>query len=365
MTSVPLLDVFTELRRRDFPIGIREYDDMLRALDNGLAGSRAQLVFVCQTLWAKNKAECEEVAEVIERRLPVRPGEPAVRRAVDEAAGMGQGILERGSQALDRMGEKVTRMIPTVRRKAVPGAAQEGGGEPGYSTGPIVLPKMHYKLTRDIDWVGSLPITRRQMKRAWQYYRRMARRGPAVEFDIDGTLARIHREGVLIEPVLVPRRVNRARLLVLADVGGSMVPFRAVVGHLIASAASGNFAATGVYYFHDVPDQAVFATPWLAGPVPLADVCARFSGDGVMIVSDGGAARGNRDPVRVQKTVAVLEKIRAFTSHIAWLNPMPTSRWPRSSAEEIRVRSRVPMFPLERTGLDRAVDAMRGMARAV
>ena len=77
MTSVPLLDVFTELRRRDFPIGIREYDDMLRALDNGLAASRAQLVFLCQTLWAKNKAECEEVAEVIERRLHNSRGEIA------------------------------------------------------------------------------------------------------------------------------------------------------------------------------------------------------------------------------------------------------------------------------------------------
>ena len=143
-----------------------------------------------------------------------------------------------------------------------------------------------------------------------------------------------------------------------------MVPFRSVVGHLLDSARGGGFARIGIYYFHDIPEEVVFCEPWLGDPVPLEAACEPYRGAGLLIVSDGGAARGNRDAERVEKTVAAIEALRRFSPHLAWLNPMPPSRWTRSSAGSIQVMGRIPMFPLDRAGLDRAVDVLRGRRRA-
>ena len=67
----PLLDVFLELRQREFPLGVREYLLALDALACGLGvGSREDLVFVCQTLWAKSVEEQLHVKDVLDRLLP-------------------------------------------------------------------------------------------------------------------------------------------------------------------------------------------------------------------------------------------------------------------------------------------------------
>jgi uncharacterized protein with von Willebrand factor type A (vWA) domain len=42
----------------------------------------------------------------------------------------------------------------------------------------------------------------------------------------------------------------------------------------------------------------------------------------------------------------------------AWLNPMPNHRWRNTTAEEIA--RFVPMFEMNRRGLDAAIDILRG-----
>jgi hypothetical protein len=270
----------------------------------------------------------------------------------------------RAQNAAEKAGEKLGHIVRTIRRRQPAATGAPSAANTLQSGGPIMLPKVNYSAGRDIDWAGSLPVTRRQMKRAWQYYRRMARAGPPVEIDLERTLQRVEREGVLVQPVLRPRRVNHARLLILADEGGSMAPFRGVIAPLLSSARTVGFARTGVYYFHDIPESTVFARPWLGDSVALAEACHAFLGAGILIVSDAGAARGNRDPARVSRTMAALDCLRSFSPHVAWLNPMPQFRWARSSAAEIRQQGRVAMFPLDRAGLDRAVDVLRGRRSA-
>ena len=357
----PLLEVFLELRRREFPLGIPEYEALLAAMQGGLASSRSELEFLCQTLWAKSRAEQAEVREVLSRWLPPLPDDRAIEQALIEVESEAASPLRKGARkAAEKAGEKLGRLVRTVRRKQPAANDEPSAANTLQSGGPLMLPKVDYSAGRAIDWVGSLPVTRRQMKRAWQYYRRMARAGPPVEIDLDRTLQRVEREGVLVQPVLRPRRVNHARLLILADEGGSMAPFRGVIAPLLNSAQTVGFARTGVYHFHDIPESTVFAKPWLSDPVALATACHLFRGAGILIVSDAGAARGNRDATRVARTVAALDCLRSFSPHVVWLNPMPQFRWTRSSASEIRQQGRVAMFPLDRQGLDRAVDVLRG-----
>jgi uncharacterized protein with von Willebrand factor type A (vWA) domain len=213
------------------------------------------------------------------------------------------------------------------------------------------------------DLTGSLPVTYRQMHRAWRQYRRMARTGPPVELDAAATLARFARHGVLDAPVFVPRRRNRARALVLVDVHGSMVPFRHLTRALIRAAEHAGLARVDVRYFHDAPGGAVFLDDRLQDAQPLGDASAPFVDSGIMILSDAGAARRGHDPERVAVTATAIEQLRRVTPAIAWLNPVPAGRWPGTTAAAIRDRTEVAMFGFDRRGVQSVVDTMRGQVR--
>jgi len=56
--NLPLLDLFTRLREAGLPLGIGEYQLLLRALGGGFGVSdRADLKRLCQTLWIKSSEE--------------------------------------------------------------------------------------------------------------------------------------------------------------------------------------------------------------------------------------------------------------------------------------------------------------------
>ena len=80
--------------------------------------------------------------------------------------------------------------------------------------------------------VPQYPVTARTVAQVWRRMRRPARRGPAVELDVAETVAVRSRSGVTGPPVLVPVRRNVARLLLLVDSGGSMLPYQDFVSHI-------------------------------------------------------------------------------------------------------------------------------------
>jgi uncharacterized protein with von Willebrand factor type A (vWA) domain len=207
---------------------------------------------------------------------------------------------------------------------------------------------------------GDLPITRRHMNGAWRHYRRMQRRGVPTMIDVAATVAEMARTGIFLAPVLVPRRVNFARLLILQDEGGSMVPFRRITRPLLESALQGGLARVEVAWFHDVPGATLYRDNALNQPVAFERAVDPYREAAILIVSDGGAARGRLDPRRVTDTVNVLRLLRAVTQNIAWLNPTPRARWAGTTAGEIADAGAMPMFPLKRHGLDAAIDVLRG-----
>ncbi len=204
------------------------------------------------------------------------------------------------------------------------------------------------------------PVTRRQMKQSWRYLRRFVRDGPATELDIEGTVKQFARQGVLLQTVLMPRRVNRAQLLLLMDRDGSMIPFHELSRRLAETAAQGGrLAKADVYYFHNCSDKYIYQDPSCCEAKLLADILANYSSSaGVLIFSDAGAARGGWNQERIDLTQQFLQQLKQRVRYIAWLNPMPKSRWDSTSAGEIA--SLVPMFELSRQGLQGAISVLRG-----
>jgi uncharacterized protein with von Willebrand factor type A (vWA) domain len=118
-----------------------------------------------------------------------------------------------------------------------------------------------------------------------------------------------------------------------------------------------------VYYFHNCPQGYLYRDPQGVEGVPIANVFKQLQPRvaGVLIISDGGAIRGNCNARREEQTRQFLTRARQVTRKIAWLNPLPPQRWTKTTAAAIA--RQVPMFEFDRSGLERAVTVLRGRER--
>jgi hypothetical protein len=106
-------------------------------------------------------------------------------------------------------------------------------------------------------------------------------------------------------------------------------------------------------------DGIVYRDPGLTRPEALQPLLGGHPRDtATLIVGDAGAARGNCDPLRLLDTVAFLKAMRRRRLPVAWLNPAPRERWQATTAGYLA--RHVPQFPLDRPGLEQAVDVLRG-----
>lgn len=367
MNTRPLLALFQALRRRGFPLGISEYTLSLNALAKGVVGdSRWDVLFMIQTLWGKTREDQALIADLYNQLLP-REITPQVLESLESQSQPGEltppdsGDVRYTNPRLSENWERQSQMGDVVpdepaMANVLPFRSVGIDGDGTLDVPMLQDMVMHFSF----DFTGALPITRRQMKRAWRYYRRMQRTGLATELDIETTIRDMHRTGVLLKPGMVSRRVNTARVVIFVDEGGSMIPFRQLTTELLDTAERSGLAEVRIYTFYNLVRHMVRKNTQSREPVFLNRLLESVGGAGVLIVSDGGAARGNLDEDRVKTTIRFIERLRRAAPQVVWLNPVPQDRWRNTSADAIRTRSGVPMFPLDRTGLDAAIDALRG-----
>ena len=223
-------------------------------------------------------------------------------------------------------------------------------------------PKPNHNSSSVVDYC---PITSRQMKQCWRYLRRFVRAGPATELDIDSTVNRIGQNGFLLNPVLIPPRVNQTELLLLIDYGGSMVPFH-MFAHLLAKTAirGSRLGKVTVYYFHNVPTHHLYLDIARVKYKKIETIFNELhSSSKVIIFSDAGATRGSLSLSRYRQTWNILQSLHTYTHHIAWLNPLPKERWIETTADKISTI--VPMLEIDHKGLDTAIQILRGKYRSI
>lgn len=378
-SAAPLLDLFQELRARSFPLGVGDYLAGLRALADGVGvNSRDDLIFMCSVMWGKTREEQRQIVQVLGALLPARltTADIEALAAREDAAKAREPLKpdapphplpDTNVNAPKR--DAVTPPTPTAAHEAATASAGRRGGVlkttaggvgAGVSFAAVPTEGAEWRLDPKLDLTGTLPVTRRQVKTAWRYYRRMQRTGTPTELDVAATVERAYRQGVFLRPVLIPRRVNLARLLILADEGGSMVPFRRVTEPLLETAQHSGLALVSIYFFHDVIGRNLFRDPLMNEPVPFKEAVEAFDDAGVLVLSDAGAARGLRDARRVKSSARFVSALRQLTPNVAWINPVPRARWTGTTAEDVRRECAVPMFPLDREGIYAAVERLRG-----
>lgn len=370
--SGQLWKLFQQLRRRGFRLGIDDYLALRDALWAGFGLlSPDDLRDVCCSLWAKSPREIEILAVLFDKlELPAWN----IAHTTEEPD-------TPHNTSSDTTTSVETPQAPTTQKQ---------GTLPPIALDEEALPKRSFVL------VPLLPLTHREIAQAWRRLRRAVHQGPLTEIDVEATIAQRSRVGVVTPLVLKPRRSNVARLLLLIDRQGSMAPFHRLCEELSrAILHTGKLEHVACYYFHNLPIEAanedlleavedsffpnldsiltqieptcggyVYADTMLCSPLPLEDVLRTYATNAtVAIVSDAGAARGDYNALRLLDTLAFLKALRSSTPYYVWLNPLPEQYWKNSTAEQIA--RYVPMFFLDRVGMDRAVTVLRGQPAAI
>ena len=361
--DLPLVELFTRLRLAGLPLGIDEYQLLIRALHHGFgAPNRAALARLCKTLWIKSAEEERLFDYHFAALFPTLAEDTPVIAPEEEGNARSRDSLSDESEASSTPSTFEESDIPTPTTSSELVLAL---GDDEVQVAQAL--KQTFKRDDMLDNEPLLqadeyfPITRRQMKQAWRYLRRPQRLGPAVELDIEATVSKIARTGVFLEPVLVPQRINRAALFLLIDQGGSMVPFHMLSQRLAETAIrGGRLGQANVFYFHNCPTDYLYHDPFQLDAEDISNVLNRLPIESTMVLifSDAGAARGAFNETRIEWTVQFLEKLKQHIRSVAWLNPTPHSRWLGTTAGEIM--HFVPMLDVSRRGLDHAVNVLRG-----
>lgn len=347
---LPLLNLFRQLQSRGLALGLPEYLEGLKALETLEVTSRADLRFLCQSLWGKSREEQQIIGGLIDALAPnavlsePTTSEPRQKDRPDPAQS------PTGTADVDTRAEE-----PPV----APHFIGFGSCPADQSVAALSNPEtdLDRELAGQYDLRGDLPVPRHVLTRIWRRVRRMARSGPATLLDLDATLDRLVRERVLVDVVRNRERRNAARVAILLDVSPAMVPFRRLTQALLDTAEEGGPPQRAVYYYRDAPEEPFFQRDTLHDPVPRRQALTPFADAGVLILGEAGAARG--DEILTNRLNQSVKELRTLAPRLAWLNPMPRSRWHGTSADV--VAQLIPMFSLEdRSDLRSALDLLRG-----
>lgn len=352
-SELALQGLFLHLVRRGFPLTIRDYQDALRALQNGFGLHRREnLQWLCQALWARTEEEVYRLDHLFKSFPWPQPAE------IEAITGRREISAEIDADVHRQALQPAPGGVAQTAREAIPALQFAASAETG-----LELPRARVPLVSDEPFILTARplISARKLTIIWRRFRLALRTGPGVELDIAATVDAQCRQGVLAEPVLRPERRNQARLIVLVDASPSMVAWRRFNPVLAESLRESGLGLAVLYYFDNVPKNRLFKTDTLTHPVPLDEVIKQHSSSTLLIISDAGAARGNRIQGRIEATKAFLERVKQSWQPTVWVNPLPQKRWRKTSAQKIARLPQLAMFELNEDGLIKAIDVLRGL----
>ena len=214
------------------------------------------------------------------------------------------------------------------------------------------------------NYRSDLVLDVRQIKMALRGLRQLSRIGPEDELDLEKTIGATCKNAGEIEMVWARSRKNAVKLLLLMDVGGSMVPFARLCSQLFSAAhSSTHFKDFQYFYFHnciydnlyqDIERQEAVSTDHLLR-ILEPDYKVVLVGDARMAMQElteryGAIYYYERNEV---PGLLRLKQIAEHFTHCVWINPEKPHYWNHPTV--LMIEKLFPMFELTLDGLGQAV----------
>jgi uncharacterized protein with von Willebrand factor type A (vWA) domain len=382
-----LIDFFYTLKDAGIPVSIKEFLQLLEALEKNLVNcSFDDFYYLARLILVKDEANFDKFDQAFgsyfkgidaafgKTEIPLDwLMQRAMRELTDEQKAAIQKfgydkLMDRLKQLLEEQKERHeggSKWIGTGGTSPFgnSGYNPEGiriGGESRHRSAVKVWEQRTYR-----DYDASREIGTRNIKVALRRLRRFARDGAAEELALDETIRSTANNAGYLDIRMQPERRNNIKVLMLMDVGGSMDDHVHRVEELF-SAAKTEFKNLSFYYFHNCVYEQLwrsnqrrqterFAT-WDVLHTYAPDTKLIFVGDATMspyeILQPGGAIdHHNRE--------AGAEWLQRFTKTFPsylWLNPEPEHLWEyRQSIAIIRRQMNNRMVPMTLEGLERGM----------
>ncbi|HVL20914.1 MAG TPA: VWA domain-containing protein [Amaricoccus sp.] len=388
-----LVRFFAALREAGVPVSLREYLDLLAALDAGLAQYEAEsFYFLARAALVKDERHIDRfdrvfgtifagletiTVEAIVTAVPI-PSEwlrkliekhlTPEERAEIEAMGGFQKLMETLAQRLreqEGRHEGGSKWIGTGGTSPFgafgynPEGVRIGQDASRHRRAVKVWDRREFRNLDDAVELGT-----RNIKVALRRLRRWAREGAADELDLGATIRKTAEQGWL-DVVTRPERRNAVKVLLFLDVGGSMDPHVRLVEELF-SAARTEFRHLEHFYFHNCIYEGVWKDNrrrW-DRQTATADLLHTYGAD-YRVICVGDAAMspyelthpgGASEHWNAEPGETWLRRIVATWPRAIWINPTPAPAWEFTLSTEI-VASIFGgrMYPMTLQGLDAGI----------
>jgi hypothetical protein len=393
------LDFFLLLKQKGIPVTLREYLDLLAALDANVAEYNVDdFYFLSRTVLVKNEEHLDLYDQVfgvyfkgIEQiqssdilNIPDewlrKNGERLFSREELENI-KSQGDLE---SLLDRMAELLKEQ--KERHQGGNKWIGTGGTSPfgayGYNPEGVRIGQDKSRHRRAVkvwdkrsfkDLSQDEELDTRNMKMALRKLRILSREGRTEEIDLDKTIKSTAKNSGMLEVEMVPSKKNVVKVLLLFDVGGSMDDHIALCSQLF-SAAKYEFKHLEFYYFHNCLYESVWEQNerrW-EEKTPTESIFNTFNSDyRVVFVGDASMSpyeiispSGSVEHYNEEAGQVWLQRMIEQFPYFVWLNPVAKTEWKYTqSIGMIQSIMKNRMFPLTIKGIEEAVGVLKKKAK--
>jgi uncharacterized protein with von Willebrand factor type A (vWA) domain len=241
------------------------------------------------------------------------------------------------------------------------------GGESWMQSAIKVADERRYR-----NYRNDIILDVRQTKMALKKLRELKREGAQEELDIDETIDKTAKQGGEIELVFNRSRENTVRIILLMDMGGSMLPYSDLCEKLFSAASQmEHFKEFKYFFFHNCIYQDIYEDIANYKRIPTEKLFSNFhKGYKVVIVGDARMAYSELFDVNGcidyfytndKSSIEWLLKIREHFPHSVWLNPTHKNFWGHYTVDSIG--KIFPMFELTIDGLKDAIKSLTARAR--
>ncbi|UCC60607.1 MAG: VWA domain-containing protein [Dehalococcoidia bacterium] len=379
-------DFFYILRKRKVPVTITEWMTLMEALARGYINNLDEFYFLARAILVKSEAYfdhydvafqeyfqgIESPMEITEQildwlknpmnRLTLTEEELALfdQMDLDELISELEKRLQEQTEAHDGGDYWIGRggTSPFGHSGSHPAGIRIGGEGGGRHAVQIAHDRRFRNYRHDL----TLDI--RQIEVALRGLRQLSRVGPEDELDLEETIEAAGRNAGDIELIWRRSRMNRAKVLLLMDVGGSMEPYALLCSQLFSAAhRSTHFKEFHYYYFHncvydklyeDITRRESTDTDYLLRTLD-PNFKVLLVGDATMspyeLTEQHGAINySDRNEI---PGIVWLKRIADHFTHCVWMNVENPRHWNHTT---VRMIHRVfPMYPLTIDGLGQAV----------
>ncbi|MHB8713790.1 MAG: vWA domain-containing protein [Trichloromonadaceae bacterium] len=386
-----LVDFFLQLKQAKVPVSIREYLNLLEALEQQVVwGSVEDFYYLARLCLVKDETHFDKFDRVFSRyfegvtaldeELETQIPEEWLRKLTELVLSEEEKAQIKALGGFEKLMETLKQRLAEQQERHQGGNKWigTGGRSPfgayGYNPEGIRIGQEGSRHRRAVKvWDqrefknldGSVELGTRNIKVALRRLRHFARVGAPEVLDLPGTIrATAHNAGYL-DLKLVPKLHNKIKVLLFFDVGGSMDDHIKICEELF-SAARTEFKQLEYFYFHNFVYESVWRDNqrYRAERIDLWDVIHTygpdykliFVGDAAMSPYEISMAGGSVEHYNEEPGYIWGQRLLDSYKDAIWLNPAPQGWWNfTQSVGMVQQLMDGRMFPLTLQGLDEGI----------